>query len=122
MKSLNLFALLFGTNRAKQLRPRVIPQLLALEERLNPVGGVLPVAPVYTSVNGVLHVKFTASSTTAIIDGTTYDGVYTTAPVLVTGNMTPGVGTSAYIQPVLQVQRGDTLIVDYGNDLPMALI
>ena len=117
-----LFSNVFGATRAKQLPARVIPRLLALEERLNPVGGVLPVAPVYASVNGVLHVKFTASSTTATIDGTTYDGVYTTAPVLVTGNVTPGVGTSAYIQPVLQLQRGDTLIVDYGNDLPMALV
>ena len=61
-----LFSNVFGATRAKQLPARVIPRLLALEERLNPVGGVLPVAPVYASVNGVLHVKFTASSTTAV--------------------------------------------------------
>jgi FtsP/CotA-like multicopper oxidase with cupredoxin domain len=92
--------------------------LIQLEERVNPAGGILPDAPLFASQDGVLHVKFTAQSVTTEIDGTSFGDVYTYAAELISGEETPGTTDSKYIQPTLQVQRGDRLIIDYGNKLP----
>ena len=92
--------------------------LIQLEERVNPAGGTLPDAPLFASQDGVLHVRFTAQSVTTEIDGTSFGDVYTYAAELISGEETPGTTDSKYIQPTLQVQRGDRLIIDYGNKLP----
>ena len=92
--------------------------LVQLEERVNPAGGVLPETTIFASQNGLLHVKFTAQSVTTEIDGVTYGDVYTYAAELISGDETPGTTDSKYVQPTLQVQPGDHLIIDYGNSLP----
>ena len=92
--------------------------LIQLEERVNPAGGILPDAPLFASQDGVLHVRFTAQSVTTEIDGTSFGDVYTYAAELISGEETPGTTDSKYIQPTLQVQPGDRLIIDYGNKLP----
>jgi len=92
--------------------------LVQLEERVNPAGSVLPETAIFASQNGLLHVKFTAQSVTTEIDGVTYGDVYTYAAELISGDETPGTTDSKYVQPTLQVQPGDHLIIDYGNSLP----
>ena len=82
-------------------------------------GPVLPEPPRYTSANGELHLKVTATKVTGRIGNMTYKDLLTYKTELVGGKGTfkPGT-TSPYIGPTWVVQRGDRIVIDYINDLP----
>jgi FtsP/CotA-like multicopper oxidase with cupredoxin domain len=81
--------------------------------------GDLPVAPVYASRNGELHIRVVARQVTSTIAGARYHGINTYATSIVDGHgsYTPGT-TSAYVGPQWSVQSGDRLVIDYVNALP----
>lgn len=79
----------------------------------------LQMPDVYSSKNGLLHIRVKATETMSSINGRLYDGmlIYQTALVDDQGTFSKG-NTSSYVGPEWRVQPGDRLIVDYINDLP----
>jgi FtsP/CotA-like multicopper oxidase with cupredoxin domain len=75
-------------------------------------------APVYASKDGVLHLRVKARTTTSSIAGKTYKhmDIYETSLVDGKGTFTPG-NTSSYVGAQWSVLPGDTMIIDYINDL-----
>lgn len=79
----------------------------------------LPDPDVYTSKDGVLHLRVKASSTTSTINGVSYDSMMTYDTQVVDGQGTFTAGdASTYIAPRWSVLPGDRLVIDYINDLP----
>lgn len=95
------------TRPGSAIRPRGAPSV------------ALPTPDVYSSRNGLLHLRVTAEQVTSTIDGRGYPNLYTYATRLVDGQGTFRAGTaSAYIGPQWNVLPGDKVIVDYINALP----
>ncbi len=85
------------------------------------VAGMLPVAPIYASKNGVLHLKVKAEQVSSSIAGQDYSNIFTYDTSLVDGQGTYTPGTaSAYVGPEWHVDPGDKIVVDYVNALPDA--
>jgi len=84
-----------------------------------PAPGDLPVAPVYASKDGELHLRVVARSQTSSIADVSYKGmdIYDTQLVDGKGTYTPGTA-STYVGPQWSVQPGDRLVIDYVNALP----
>ncbi|MEA2372415.1 MAG: hypothetical protein QOH12_2809 [Solirubrobacteraceae bacterium] len=78
----------------------------------------LAVAPVYSSVNHVLHLRVRASTATSTIAGVLYRkmDIYDTSVVDGQGRFAPGT-TSSYVGAQWSVMPGDTMIIDYINGL-----
>lgn len=79
----------------------------------------LPKPPEYWSVNGELHLKVIAKKTKGTIGNETFTDLltYETSVVDGKGRFVPGT-TSPYIGPTWHVDRGDTITIEYVNDLP----
>jgi len=73
----------------------------------------------YTSVNGQLHLRVRAAEVTSTVNGREYNNLYSYETEVIGGRGTymPGT-TSRYIGPTWNVKPGDTLTIDYINDLP----
>lgn len=78
----------------------------------------LRTAPVYASENGALHLRVTAEETSSTIAGLPYKRmfVYKTRVIGGVGRRTGGT-TSSYVGAQWSVKPGDTLTIDYVNDL-----
>jgi FtsP/CotA-like multicopper oxidase with cupredoxin domain len=79
----------------------------------------LQMPPVYSSKDGVLHLRVKATQTRATVNERSYPNVYTSATRIVDeeGTFTPGTA-SKYVGAQWHVEPGDRLIVDYVNALP----
>lgn len=92
---------------------------LTLKRQATAAPGMLPVAPQFTSKDGVLHLKVKAEQGKSSINGRDYTNIATYDTSLVDGQGTYIPGTaSAYVGPQWNVQPGDEVIVDYINALP----
>ncbi|GEM_PF-944601 len=120
-----------GAARPPAARPVTAPAVAAgaIELPADPAAPAVqpPSAPLqlpttFESRNGVLHLRVKASEQLSTINDVLYKGmlIYDEELVDGKGEMTKG-DTSPYVAPTWIIHPGDTLMVDYINDLPPIL-